>query len=95
MMSVWGAGGEVRFGVWGSRSGLEMKTRALICGIAAHARARWEERARYLVMERNTGWTEDDLTEALLHLCVYIGLPSVREALLVAKELFHEMRKEK
>jgi 4-carboxymuconolactone decarboxylase len=29
-----------------------------------------------------------------MHLCGYIGLPSVREALLTAKEVFAEMRKE-
>jgi 4-carboxymuconolactone decarboxylase len=46
-------------------------------------------------MARNQGWTEDELAEALMHLCGYIGLPSVREALLVAKEVFHEMRNEK
>ena len=31
-------------------------------------------------MARNQGWTEDELSEALLHLGGYIGLPSVREA---------------
>ena len=41
------------------------------------------------------GWTEDELSEALMHLCGYIGLPSVREALITAKEVFHEMRNEK
>jgi 4-carboxymuconolactone decarboxylase len=46
-------------------------------------------------MARNQGWSEDELAEALMHLCGYIGLPSVREALLVATEVFHEMRKEK
>ena len=46
-------------------------------------------------MARNTGWTEDELSEALMHLCGYIGLPSVREALITAKEVFHEMRSEK
>jgi 4-carboxymuconolactone decarboxylase len=35
------------------------------------------------------------LSEALMHLCGYIGLPSVREALLTAKEVFEEMHKEK
>jgi 4-carboxymuconolactone decarboxylase len=30
-----------------------------------------------------------------MHLCGYIGVPAVREALLIAKEVFHEMRNEK
>jgi 4-carboxymuconolactone decarboxylase len=29
-----------------------------------------------------------------MHLCGYIGLPSVREAMLTAKEVFEELRKE-
>ena len=40
------------------------------------------------------GWTEDELSEALLHMGGYVGLPSVREGLLVAKALFREMREE-
>jgi 4-carboxymuconolactone decarboxylase len=48
-----------------------------------------------LRMARNQGWTEDELAESLMHLCGYIGLPSVREALLTAKEVFAEMRAEK
>ncbi len=45
-------------------------------------------------MARREGWSEDELTEALLHLSGYCGLPLVREALLVAKKVFHEMRSE-
>src|SRR3984957_11101067 len=41
---------------------------------------------------RNHGWTEDELVEAILHLLGYVGAPLVREALLVAKETFAEMR---
>jgi 4-carboxymuconolactone decarboxylase len=60
-----------------------------------HLQARWPELAIHLRMARNQGWTEDELREALLHLSGYIGLPSVREGLLVAKEVFHEMNNEK
>jgi 4-carboxymuconolactone decarboxylase len=45
-------------------------------------------------MARNQGWTEAELGEALLHTAGYIGAPSVREALLVAREVFEEMRAE-
>ena len=45
-------------------------------------------------MARRQGWTEDELSEALLHLAGYIGLPAVREALLTAREVFAELRKE-
>ncbi len=86
---------EAVFGMLWTRPGLDMKTRALICVISDTAQARWPELAIHLRMARNQGWTEDELAESLMHLCGYIGLPSVREALLTAKEVFAEMRAEK
>ena len=86
---------EAVFGMLWTRPGLDIKTRALICVISDTAQARWPELAIHLRMERNQGWTEDELSEALLHLGGYIGVPSVREALLTAKEVFEEMRHEK
>jgi 4-carboxymuconolactone decarboxylase len=86
---------EAVFGMLWSRPGLDFKTRALICVVSDTAQARWPELAIHLRMARNQGWTEDELSEALLHLGGYIGLPSVREALLTAKEVFEEMRHEK
>jgi alkylhydroperoxidase/carboxymuconolactone decarboxylase family protein YurZ len=86
---------EAVFGMLWSRPGLDLKTRALICVVSDTAQARWPELAIHLRMARNQGWTEDELSEAILHLGGYIGLPSVREALLTAKEVFEEMRHEK
>jgi len=86
---------EAVFGMLWTRPGLDMKTRALICVISDTAQARWPELAIHLRFARNTGWTEDELSEVLMHLCGYIGLPSVREAMLTAKEVFHEMKHEK
>ena len=85
---------EAVFGMLWSRPGLDLKTRALICVISDTSQARRPELAIHLRMARNQGWTEDELSEALLHLGGYIGLPSVREAMLTAKEVFEEMRKE-
>jgi 4-carboxymuconolactone decarboxylase len=82
------------FGLLWTRPGLDFKTRALICVISDTAQGRWPELAIHLRMARNTGWSEDELSEALMHLCGYIGLPPVREALLTAKEVFHQMRSE-
>ena len=86
---------ETIFGALWTRPGLDLKTRALICVISDAATGRDPELKLHLRMARNQGWTEDELSEALMHLCGYIGLPSVREALLTAKEVFHEMRNEK
>ena len=40
------------------------------------------------------GWTEDELVEVLLHMSGYVGVPLIREALLVASGVFDEMREE-
>jgi 4-carboxymuconolactone decarboxylase len=85
---------EAVFGMLWTRPGLDLKTRALICVISDTAQGRWPELAIHLRMARNTGWSEDELSEALMHLCGYIGLPPVREALLTAKEVFQQMRSE-
>ena len=86
---------ETIFGALWTRPGLDLKTRALICVISDATNGRDPELKLHLRMARNQGWSEDELAEALMHLCGYIGLPSVREALLTAKEVFHEMRAEK
>jgi 4-carboxymuconolactone decarboxylase len=86
---------EAVFGMLWSRPGLDMKIRALICVVSDTAQARWPELAIHLRMARRQGWTEDELSEALLHMSGYVGLPAVREGMLVAKEVFEEMRHEK
>lgn len=85
---------EAVFGMLWSRPGLDLKTRALICVISDTATHAWPELAIHLRMARRMGWTEDELTEALMHLSGYIGLPSVREAMILAKDVFADMRAE-
>jgi 4-carboxymuconolactone decarboxylase len=80
-------------GLWG-RPGLDMKTRALICCISDTATTAWPELKIHLRMARGQGWTEDELSEALLHMAGYVGLPKVREAMIIAREVFEEMRAE-
>ncbi len=45
-------------------------------------------------MTRRQGWTEEELTEVLLHMSGYVGVPLIREALLTASRVFKEMREE-
>ncbi|HJS84615.1 MAG TPA: carboxymuconolactone decarboxylase family protein [Acetobacteraceae bacterium] len=80
-------------GLW-TRPGLDVKTRTLICVISDTVMGREAELAIHLRMARREGWSEDELVEALLHLSGYCGLPLVREALLVARKVFGEMRAE-
>lgn len=80
-------------GLW-TRGGVDQKTRALICVVSDTAIHALPELALHLRMARRLGWSEEELGEALLHMSGYVGLPAVREALLVAKKVFAEMRAE-
>jgi len=83
------------FGALWTRPGLNLKTRALICVVSDAATARTPELALHIRMARRQGWTEDELSEVLLHLSGYVGVPLIREAMLTAKDVFAEMRKER
>ena len=83
---------ETVFGALWTRPGLDKKTRALICVVSDIATAREEELAIHLRFALGQGWTEDELLEVMLHLSGYIGVPSARGAMMVAKRVFAELR---
>lgn len=85
---------EAIFGTLWTRGVIDLKTRTLITVISDTATARTPELRLHLRMALNQGWTEEELTESILHLVGYIGAPSVREALLTASEVFAEIRAE-
>src|SRR5437870_13014391 len=80
------------FGALWARPGLDLKTRTLVCVVSDAATGREPELAIHLRMALRQGWTEDELTEVLLHMSGYVGLPIIREALLTAKNVFAEMK---
>lgn len=82
------------FGALWTRPGLDVKTRTLVTLVSDAATGQEPELAIHLRMARREGWTETELTEALLHLVGYIGAPATREALLTAKRVFAELRAE-
>ena len=45
-------------------------------------------------MALRQGWTEEELTEVLLHLSGYVGVPIIRESMMVASKVFAEVRAE-
>ena len=85
---------ETVFGALWTRPGLDARTRALICVVSDVATQREDELEIHLRFALNQGWTEDELIETLLHLSGYIGVPSVRGAMLVASRVFAEIRAE-
>jgi len=82
------------FGALWTRPGLDLKTRTMICVVSDVATGREPELAIHLRFALRQGWTEEELTEAMLHLSGYIGLPLVRGAMLAAKKTFAEIRAE-
>jgi 4-carboxymuconolactone decarboxylase len=80
------------FGALWTRPGLDLKTRTLVCVISDAATGHEQELAIHLRMARRQGWTEEQLSEALLHLLGYCGAPAARDAMLVASRVFAEMR---
>ena len=81
---------EAVFGMLWSRPGLDLKLRTLICVISDTCTGRWPELKIHIHMALRQGWTEEELGEVLLHLAGYIGVPSIREAMIIADEVFTE-----
>ena len=82
------------FGALWTRPGLDLKTRTMITVIADAATGREAELAIHVRMARRQGWTEEELSEAMLHISGYVGAPLVRDALLVMTKVFAELRAE-
>jgi 4-carboxymuconolactone decarboxylase len=86
---------ETVFGALWTRPGLDFKTRTLICVVSDAATGRHPELDIHLRLALKQGWTEDELIEVLLHLSGYVGVPLIREAMLVASRVFTELRAER
>ena len=82
------------FGLLWSRPGLDPKTRAMITVTTDVCNHCWPELEIHLRFALNLGWTEEEITEALLHLGGYIGVPVVREAMLIAESVFADIKSE-
>ena len=82
------------FGTIWTRPGLDLKTRTLITVVSDAATGREPELAIHLRMALRQGWTEKELVEVILHLMGYVGAPLVRDAMLVARQTFAEVKKE-
>jgi 4-carboxymuconolactone decarboxylase len=81
---------ETVFGALWARPGLDRKTRTLVCVVSDAVTGREPELALHVRMALREGWTKDELVEVLLHLTGYVGVPIIREGLLVARKVFAE-----
>lgn len=76
--TAWGA-------VW-SRPHFTKRERSLVTLAILAALGRQEELALHARATRNTGASEEDLKEVLLHVAVYAGVPAANSAVRIVKE---------
>src|SRR6476646_5141552 len=74
------------FGALWARPGLDLKTRTLVCVVSDAATGREPELRIHLRMALGQGWTEKELTEVLIHMSGYVGVPIIREAMICGRE---------
>ena len=86
---------EAIFGTLWTRPGLDLKTRTMVTVVSDTATGRTPELRMHLRMALNHGWTENELVEAMVHLIGYVGAPTVREAMIMACDVFAEIKAEK
>jgi 4-carboxymuconolactone decarboxylase len=82
-------------GAWGSvwsRPGLTRRERSLITIALLAALGQEEELAMHVRATANTGATEADVMEALLHVAIYAGVPRANSAFMIAKDSFAAMK---
>jgi len=78
--------------VWGdlwTRPGLSPRDRSLVT-IAILGALGHDEAKLHLKAARNTGVTPAEITEALLHVAVYAGVPAANRAFHVMKTIYEE-----
>lgn len=81
-------------GAWGSvwsRPGVTHRERSMITLALLAALGHHEEFAMHVRATANTGATEDDIKEALLHVAIYAGVPAANAAFKIAKREFEAM----
>ncbi|CAH1669609.1 4-carboxymuconolactone decarboxylase [Hyphomicrobiales bacterium] len=79
--------------VW-ARNTLPLRERSLMTIALLAGLGNYEELALHLRATRNTGASEDDVMEALLHVAIYAGVPRANHAIKIAKDIFAAMAQE-
>ena len=69
---------------------IDTKTRELLVIAAAAAQDLPGEVGMHTQGALNQGWTRDEIVEAIVGLCAYIGFPKTNHALRAAKKIFDE-----
>jgi 4-carboxymuconolactone decarboxylase len=76
-----------------SRPGLDAKSRQLVTVSALAAlNTAPKELQMHMSGALNLGWTETEVTEALIQIAIFAGFPASLNALTIAKEVFSERK---
>ena len=81
-------------GAWGTvwaRDTIPLRERSMLTIALLAATGNFEEIPMHIRATRNTGASESDVIEALLHVAVYAGVPKANHAIKLAKATFKEM----
>jgi 4-carboxymuconolactone decarboxylase len=82
-------------GVWGSlwsRPDLTLRERSLVTIALLAALGHHEELAMHIRATRNTGASEADIRDVLLHVAAYAGVPAGNAAIAIAKRTYAAMK---
>lgn len=85
---------EILFAQMWTRPGLDIKTRSMITVISDVTSGATAALGLHVRFCRIHGWTEDEIVESIIHCLGYVGVPLVRQAVLVAAKVFDEMNAE-
>jgi 4-carboxymuconolactone decarboxylase len=77
--------------VW-ARDTIPLRERSMITIALLAGLGNDHELAMHIRATANTGASEDDVMEALLHVAVYAGVPRANHAIKIAKDTFAAMR---
>lgn len=83
-------------GAWGavwSRPHWTKRERSMVTIALLAALGHDEEVAMHVRATRNTGATEADLREAMMHVAIYAGVPAANHAIKIIKRTYAEMAK--
>lgn len=78
--------------VW-ARDTIPLRERSMLTIALLAATGNFEEIPMHIRATANTGASEDDVIEALLHVAVYAGVPNANHAIKLAEQTFSEMKK--
>jgi 4-carboxymuconolactone decarboxylase len=84
-------------GAWGtlwSRPDLTRRERSLVTIALLAGLGNYEELALHVRATANTGATQADVREAIMHVAVYAGVPRANHAFKLVKQIYSEMAQE-